>query len=518
MPPKGTQLRSADKNFFFLHAVVASSYHVKPRLAALLAVAPHIMNALALPLNRRGSRTLNGSSLILVAFLLFLVPKIRAAILLDPVPEASTTLFGYSIVGVGDVDGDGIPDLAVGEPFADGDFAGPPGFGPPQNVGRVCLISGANLKEIRPLNDPAYQVVTTEKFAGQLGTSVGAAGDLNGDGVPDVLAGVPHRKVVNRSTDVEIISAGRAYVFSGKDGTVLLTLDPPGPEENARAGYAVASLGDINSDGKPDFVIGAPGKNIGSGEGGVADVGVAYFFSGADGSLIRSVSDPDETVNARFGSALANAGDINGDGVSDVLIGAPGKGQVFLFSGKTGFLLSTIRCPVTEDVHSFGYAVAGGKDVDGDGKPDFLVGAPLLKNYRGGVFVFRGSNRKLLRQLRIKSAQTFSKAGASVAMIDDMTGDGKADVMVGIPEKDVGGLVKAGEVLIFDGASGALFQTVTSETPQGLAGFGSAVTAVDFDGDGKPSPVIGVPYQNADIDPGDGDLVTHLQIGQIEVH
>ena len=281
---------------------------------------------------------------------------------------------------------------------------------------------------------------------------------------------------------------------------------------------SVAGLGDINSDGKPDFVIGAPGKNIGAGEGGKTDVGVAYFFSGADGSLIRTLSDPDSTVDARFGFAVANAGDVDGDGVSDALIGAPGKAQVFVFSGKTGLLLFTIKSPAKEKTNSFGYAVAGGKDFDGDGKPDFVVGAPLLKNSRGGAFVFKGSDGKLLRRLSIPSPQNFARAGASVAAIDDVTGDGIADIMVGVPEQDVNGLINAGETLIFDGALGSVFQTLTSEAPQAFAGFGSAVTAVDFDGNGSVTPVIGVPYENADlIDPEDGDLDTHLQIGQIEI-
>ena len=141
-----------------------------------------------------------------------------------------------------------------------------------------------------------------------------------------------------------------------------------------------------------------------SAKAGKTDVGVAYFFSGADGSLIRSLSDPDSTVDARFGFAVANAGDVDGDGVSDALIGAPGKAQVFVFSGKTGLLLFTIKSPVREKLNSFGYAVAGGKDFDGDGKPDFVVGSPLLKNSQGGAFIFKGSNGKLLRTLSISYA------------------------------------------------------------------------------------------------------------------
>lgn len=455
---------------------------------------------------------------ILPALLLLPVTSVRATSLLNPIPENSTTLFGLSVAAVGDVDGDGITDLAAGEPFADGLFDGPSGFGPPQNVGRIFLISGANFSVIRTLEDPDYQMATSDKFASQLGTSVAAAGDLNGDGVPDILAGLPHYTFRDLVTRLPFFSTGKAYIYSGIDGTVLLTLKVPGNEENARAGHSVAALGDINADGKPDFLIGSPGKNIGVGEAGKTDVGVAYFYSGANGSLIRTVSDPDATLDARFGFSVANAGDVDADGVSDALIGAPGKAQAFVFSGKTGFLIFTISSPARENTNSFGTAVAGGQDFDGDGKPDFVVGAPLLRNSQGGVFIFRGSDKKLLRRLSLPSPQNFASFGASVAAVGDMTGDGKPDVMAGVPDQDVAGAINAGQTVIFDGSTGAIFKTLSSETVQAFAGFGSAVGAVDFTGNGTFTPVIGVPYRTAElIDPIDGDLHTHLQIGQIEI-
>ena len=468
-------------------------------------------------LSRSKSMSYFSASLALSALICsaFVPSPARATTLLNPEPEASTTQFGRAIAVIGDVNHDGVPDLAVGAPYQDGDFGNiDAGFGPPQNVGKVFVLNGANLSVITQLNDPEFQMIQAQKFGGQFGTSLAAAGDVNGDGIPDVLVGTPQHTVSSAGP----FNIGRAFVMDVGSGTVLLTLDPPGPEENARAGLSVAGLGDINSDGKPDFVIGAPGKDIGVGEGGKTDVGVAYFFSGADGSLIRALSDPDSTPDARFGFAVANAGDVDGDGVSDSLLGAPGKAQVFVFSGKTGLLLFTIKSPAREKIKSFGYAVAGGKDFDADGKPDFVVGSPLLQNSQGGVFVFKGSNGKLLRTLSIPSPQTFARAGDSVAAIDDVTGDGRADILVGVPDQNVGGRIKAGETLLFNGASGALFQTLTSATPQAFAGFGSALAGADFDGDGIPTPVVGVPFQNADlIDPDDGDLVTHLLIGQIEI-
>ncbi|MGI8957490.1 MAG: FG-GAP-like repeat-containing protein [Chthoniobacterales bacterium] len=439
-----------------------------------------------------------------------------ATTLLDPDPEDSSTQFARAIAEIGDVDKDGVPDLAVGAPFQDGDFGNTDvGFGPPQNVGKIFILSGATRAVITQLNDPEFQLVQAQKFGGQLGSSVAPAGDVNGDGIPDVIVGTPHHVVDPAGSPM--FSVGRTFVFSGATDTVLLTLDNPTPEENARAGTSVVSLGDVNSDGVPDILAGAPGQNIGD----LTDVGVAYLYSGANGSLIRTLNHPDQggsEVNARFGSAVANAGDINGDGVADALIGAPGRGEAFVFSGKTGALLFTILSPTAEKLPSFGSAVAGGKDLDGDGIPDFAVGAPLLKSSQGGVFLFRGSDGTFIRKLRPPTPQRSSRFGASISLIDDFTGDGRPDVFVGAPDQDVSGLINAGEAFIYNGARGSFFQSFTSETPQAFAGFGLAATAVDFDGDGTPSPVFGVPFQNADlINPDTGDLETHLQIGQIEI-
>lgn len=461
-----------------------------------------------------------GAAALLVPALMcsaFVVSAARATTLLDPLPEDSSTQFGRAIIDLADVDGDGISDLAVGAPFQDGDFDNiDTGFGKPQNVGKVFILSGANfMTVIRLLNDPEFQMIQPQKFGGQFGSSLAAAGDIDGDGITDVIVGTPHHVV--SPEDEAMFSVGRTFVCSGATGAVLLTLDNPTPEENARAGFSVASLGDVNSDGVPDVLVGAPGQNIGDEEDGLIDVGVAYVYSGANGGLIRTLNHPNQTVNARFGSAVANAGDVNADGVSDALIGAPGAGQAFVFSGKTGALIFTIPSPAAEKEHSFGAAVAGGKDLDNDGIPDFAVGAPLLKSSQGGVFLFKGSDGTLLRKLRVATPQRFSKFGASISLIDDFTGDRRADVFVGAPDQDVGGLINAGEAFIFSGTRGTLFQSFTSETPQAFAGFGLAFAAPDLDGERTLTPVIGVPFQNADLVGEDGDIETHLQIGQIEI-
>jgi hypothetical protein len=438
---------------------------------------------------------------------------VRATTLLDPKPENSTTHFGFSIDVVGDIDGDGIPDLAVGAPFQDGDFNGSVGFGPPQNVGKVFLVSGATLGVISQLNDPAFQMVQTIKFGGEFGTSVAGVGDLNHDDVPDVLVGVPHHS----NFGADHINAGEAFVFSGKDASILFTLNDPDEEEGNRMGFAVASLGDVNGDGVKDLLVGVPKKDVSE---DLPDVGSAYIFSGADGSFIRSLDPPAQggaEANGRFGTAVANAGDVNADGVSDILVGAPGQGRAYVFNGATGALIFTMNSPAVETLHSFGVAVAGGKDVDGDGIPDFAIGAPVQSSLKGAVYVFKGSNGLLLRKLVASPQRAFIKFGASVALTSDVTGDGTPDIMVGAPDQTVKNLRNAGKVYVFSGASGVLSKTVTSAVPTAVAGFGFTVTTADFNGDGVLETVVGTPFQDADLMDPDGDIVTHLQIGQIEI-
>jgi hypothetical protein len=348
-------------------------------------------------------------------------------------------------------------------------------------------------------------------------------GDINGDGIPDVLAGIPHHNeegAASRPGGVEekIINAGRAIAYSGIDGTVLHILDDTIVEEGAQLGYAVANAGDINSDGVNDLAVGVPLKDTPE---GLTDVGLVYIYSGANGSLLRTLNHPDQggaEVGARFGAALANAGDMNHDGVSDLIVGAPGRGEAFGVSGANGAILFTVTSPIAETLPSFGSAVAGGKDLDNDGTPDFAVGAPLLKVNQGAVFIYKGSNGTLLRRLTSPDRQTFASFGASVILTNDVTGDGRPDVVVGAPDQDLGTLDNAGKVYVFRGSNGRIVTTLTSEVTQAFAGFGFALASADFNGDAILETVIGVPFQNADIEDPHGDIVTHLQIGQIEIH
>jgi hypothetical protein len=454
------------------------------------------------------------ASLVLVAVAVLGLRNAGANTLLNPLPEDSTTLFGAAIAAVGDLDGDGGGDLAVGSPFQDGDFVNSStGFGPPQNVGKVFLLSGATLAVLHQLDDPDFQKVQSLKFGGHFGEAVAAAGDLTGDGVSEVLVGNPHHIVGQRESS--IFNAGRAFVFNGATGSILFTLDDPDPQEGARCGTAVAGLGDVNQDGTPDLMVGVPKRDTDAGD----DVGTVYIFSGANGSLLRTLTPPADggaEANDRFGYAVANADDVNHDGVSDLLIGAPGGSRAYVYNGASGALLFTLNSPVVENLPSFGFAVAGGQDLDSDGTPDFAIGAPLQKSLAGAAYTFSGATGALLKTLR-NTRQQYSKFGGAVALSADLTGDRRPDVLVGIPDQIVNGLSNAGEIQVFRGRNGRLFQTITSAAPTAFAGFGSAIATADFDQDGTVKTIVGAPFQNADIVADDGDIETHLQIGQIEI-
>ena len=449
-----------------------------------------------------------------LAILPCLFTAANATTLLDPDPEPSTTRFGQTIVTMGDINGDGVPDLAVAAPFQDGDFETfQRGYGEPQNVGKIFLIDGANLSVLNEFDDPEFQQVQQLHFGGQIGASMAPVADVNGDGITDLIAGVPHHFDATDESE-EKANAGEAFVFSGKDGSVLFTLSDPTSEENGKMGAAVTGLGDVDGDGVSDVAVGVPGKDIG-GEDGIPNVGLVYLFSGRTGALVRTLNHPDQggtEAGAALGSALANAGDVDGDGISDVLAGAPGEGHVFVFSGKTGNLLFDIASPVTEDLHSFGAAVAGGKDFNRDGKPDFVVGAPNSEGLRGAAYIFNGSDGSLQRTLLPNKRQRLAKFGSSLCISDDLTGDRRPDVAVGAPGQDVKGVRQAGAITVFDGRRGRVLQTISSASPQMRGLFGTGIAAADFDGDRTETIIVGTPNQDAVI-----DTVSHLEIGQIEI-
>lgn len=416
----------------------------------------------------------------------------------NPNPQADAR-FAEAVAGIGDVNGDGVTDLLVGAPFQI--------LGGNLNQGRAFVFSGANRSLLVTLDHPAPQGLAL------FGSAVAGAGDVNRDGRADLLVGAPGQREGGRADQ------GQAYVLSGADGRLLLTFDNPIPQAEAAFGAAVAGAGDVNGDGAPDLLVGAPEQDVGSssnggqafvfsgadgrllltlddpsfnccgfgrplaGAGDVNGDGApdllvgddfqgVHVFSGADGSVLRTLDRPPGAGS--FGEALAGIGDVNGDGSPDLVVGAPGtsaagelqQGRAFVFSGADASLLRTLDLPIPNSGAQLGSAVAGAGDVNGDGVPDLLVGAPRRDlagvdgSSQGQAFVFSGTDASVLLTLDTPTPDSLAGFGEVVAGIGDVDGDGAPDFLVGAPGQDVGGRVRQGRAFVF----------VSAPVPVGPAG------------------------------------------------
>ncbi len=205
-------------------------------------------------------------------------------------------------------------------------------------------------------------------FTGQAGDRASAAQpghpvDVNNDGYDDILV----RLVSNDSAGMD---AGMVRVYSGMDGSLLHTF--LGEAAGDLFGVSVAGAGDVNNDGFGDIIVGAQLNDAGG-----TNAGRAYVYSGLDGSLIWTFTG--EAAGDTLGHSVSGAGDVNGDGFDDLIVGAwsndiggNGAGRAYVFSGKTGAALYTYTG--TGDEH-LGIRVSGAGDVNKDGFDDFLIGA-----------------------------------------------------------------------------------------------------------------------------------------------
>jgi hypothetical protein len=274
--------------------------------------------------------------------------------------SALAQFVGTAVAAIGDVNGDTTVDLDVGAAPLVGII----------DPGEVHIYSGRT----RAL----LYSVAGEVVADWFGYDVAAAGDVNNDGLPDFLVGAPK----NYSSTVE---TGRAYIYSGPDGAPLDTLFAD--TTRGQFGTSVAGVGDLNDDGFDDVMVGAPYDQTNAFMAGRATV-----FSGQDGSILHTFwgHAPGDGV----GICVSGAGDYNLDSVPDLFVGGfakgyYGAGKVELYSGKDGAILHTF---LGDESHgAFGWALSGAGDLDGDGCQDLVVGAFLknsVGNDAGELFVF----------------------------------------------------------------------------------------------------------------------------------
>ena len=346
--------------------------------------------------------------------------------------------------------------------------------------------------------------------ADMAGSSVASAGDLDGDGVDELIVGAPRSGASN---------AGEVYVLSSVDRASLRAAEVTlsGSGVYAYAGASVAGGGDQNRDGVPDLLIGAPGAGdffVGTRDG----EGVVYVVAGRD---LEDMSLDDATARLvgsdggdAAGFSVAWAGDVTGDGYDDLLVGAPGygggDGAAYVVPGPIygDAYLEDVGYRLTgSGGEAAGYSVSGAGDVDGDGQADLLVGAPEADgDYTNGgaVYVVYGPiNRS--RDLssagdRLLGTSANGGAGSSVAS-GDFDGDGVSDVLVGAPAHYETGDRTGAAYAVFGPVSDGLELSaadlvLVGEVEDDEAGF-SVACAGDMDGDGQDEILVGAPGWDA---------------------
>jgi hypothetical protein len=368
--------------------------------------------------------------------------------------------------------------------------------------GAMATTEGLPTYQAFPIVSPNPQATpdSVSVFASGFGERLRTIGDVNGNGANDILVSNVHYNFSSTLTGV-----GRMWIYDGRTRELIRSIDDPAPQLNARFGFWSAALGDVNGDGVPDFVTSADGQNVGAN----TNEGEVYIFSGATGDVLRTIDDPDPQSTADFGGNIIAPGDLNGDGITDFVVtasrAAGGAGIGYAFSGADGHLLYRIPNPEAQP-SSFGFGAAELGDVNGDGIPDYQIGAPFYND--GGVvqagrsYIISGANGSLLRTLPNPDPTTgarFGQADSDGRALGDITGDGKADVYVDGFLSNDGTVAQAGLGYAFDGATGNLITRLHDPTPQVGGQFGTSdAPAGDLNKDGALDLIVGqTPHHNA---------------------
>ncbi len=415
--------------------------------------------------------------------------------------QAGGDSFGTSVRTAGDVNGDGLADLIVGAPNYSGGYS---------HVGRAYLYLGRHTD----FGQGADWYVTGQQEEACLGFSASTAGDVNGDGYSDVIIGV-YGYVENGEVrgKVGIYAGGSGGLATAPAATVV------GSEANSRFGLAVSTAGDVNGDGYADVVVGALGHSNGQ-----TEEGAAYVYTGSAGWITASPWIIIESNNTYgwLGRSVGTGGDVDGDGFGDILVGLPGfhgsedEGEHFggaaIYRGSAGPPATVCEwSSVGEGVDAYrGRSIASAGDVNGDGYDDFIVGEEAYTNGQtdeGRALLFMGSSSGLAAEptWQAEGNATEARYGYSVASAGDVNGDGYSDVIIGAYRYPAGGLSQSGKAYVYLGGSGGLGSTPwTAQGDMIDAYFGYSVAgAGDLNGDGFGDVVIGAAaYTNPQVNEG----------------
>jgi hypothetical protein len=338
----------------------------------------------------------------------------------------------------------------------------------------------------------------------QFGVSVATAGDVNGDGYADVVVGADRY-------DNGQFNEGRAFVYHGSASGLSITPDwtAESDQVSARFGVSVGTAGDVNGDGYDDVIVGA----YGSGNGGRAFV---YHGSASGLSTTPDWTGESNQNGAWFGGSVGTAGDVNGDGYDDVVVGAhqydngqDAEGRAFVYHGSVSGLSMAPDWTAESDefMAFFGISVGTAGDVNGDQYDDVVVGAPFYyggQDDEGGAFVYHGSASGLSKtpDWTGESNQTNAQFGFSVGTAGDVNGDGYDDVIGGA----YGWASYSGGAAVYHGSASGLSMTPdgVADSNQTNAQFGASVgTAGDVNGDGYDDGIGGAPqYDDGHLNEG----------------
>lgn len=455
---------------------------------------------------------------------------------------------GYSVAGIGDINGDGHDDLLIGALSADLSgrvdagisyvvYGRQGGFGPSLDLGSLTAATGFAITGVNAFD-----------FSG---ASVGAAGDVNGDGLADFLIGAPWGEASQGT------NAGETYLVFGRasgfgTGLDLSTLNGTtgvtfrGALAGDGLGFAVSSAGDINGDGFDDLILGAREAD----GGGRTDAGASYVVFGQAGGFAATMdvtglngangfSIIGADASDRSGYSVAGVGDVNGDGIDDLLIGAPqgdpggraNAGEAYVVFGRTGGFGASLDLGSLSGANGFtisgvdagdhaGWSVASAGDLNGDGLADMVIGA-LYADPDGGenagetYVVFGrtggfGANLDLSTMTPamgfvITGTAALNLTGHSVASAGDVNGDGIDDLLIGSLYADGSGGTDTGQTYVVFGRQGGFGAGLDLASLNGQTGFaiggvaagdfsGHSVSAAgDVNGDGFDDLIIGAP-------------------------
>jgi VCBS repeat protein len=363
--------------------------------------------------------------------------------------EAAGDVYGWIARNIGDVDGDGVADFSTSAPFKTVDDQA--------RCGKVYTYSGRT-------GELLWEI--TGLPGALLGIGIGEAGDVNADGIPDVVCGSP--------------GTNQSFVYSGDDGQELMRFE--NPTTGVSFGRKVMGVGDVNADGHADVLLGSPGTPPQNDD--TAHPGAAFLYSGKDGELLAELTG--QEAGDGFGQSVGGG---LVDGVPHLLIGAgnagPGdRGRMYVYTYEDGSAGLRAALDGQEKDVNFGWmftSLVG--DVNGDGVIDIYTtdwSSNRAGKGAGRIAIYSGKTMEILHD--IDGSVGGENFGIGTCEAGDLDGDGCDDFVVGAWQ-NAQGAASGGKVYIYSGKTGQLMQTITSTVPGETFGF-DTTTLGDVDGDG----------------------------------